>query len=218
MTSTQNKAKIQGNNIILATKNQGKIKEMQQQLQDFGFIIANNEQINLPEVEETGLSFIENAILKARDAALNNPNFITIAEDSGLVVPKLNGEPGLYSARYSSLNSKFSPNPQLSSDKNNRDRLLFEMQHLSGDDRAAFYITTIALLRFTNDPDPIIAQGKCYGKIAFEEQGENGFGYDCIFISDDLGITFGQASDTQKNKISHRSRALNELKTKLDQI
>ncbi|EHK91492.1 XTP/dITP diphosphatase [Aggregatibacter actinomycetemcomitans] len=191
--------------IVLATGNQGKVKEMADVLADFGFDVIAQTDLGIDSPEETGLTFVENAILKARYAA-EKSGLPAIADDSGLVVDALNGAPGLYSARYAG---------EEGNDAKNRAKLLAELAHVPTEQRKAKFVSTIVLLQHPADPSPIIAQGECHGVIAFEEKGENGFGYDALFFSPQQGCTFAELDTVEKKKISHRARALAVLKTKL---
>lgn len=191
--------------IVLATGNQGKVQEMQATLADFGFEVVAQTELNIESPEETGLTFVENALIKARYAAKIS-GLPAIADDSGLVVPALNGEPGLYSARYAGENC---------SDADNRQKLLVEMQQIPAQQRQAKFVSCIVFLQHPNDPSPIIAQGECYGEIALTEKGENGFGYDALFYSPTEKCTFAELTSERKQQISHRAQALLSLKQQL---
>ncbi len=191
--------------IVLATGNLGKVKEMSDVLADLGFEVIAQTELGIESPEETGLTFVENAILKARFAT-EKSGLPAIADDSGLVVESLNGAPGLYSARYAGENA---------TDADNRQKLLTEMADLTEEQRLAKFVSCIVLVRHPTDPSPIIAEGECLGKIAFEEKGDNGFGYDNLFFSFDSQCTFGELEIIEKKKISHRARALAVLKEKL---
>ncbi|MBF0750777.1 MULTISPECIES: XTP/dITP diphosphatase [unclassified Pasteurella] len=191
--------------IVLATGNPGKVKEMADVLATFGFDVIAQTDLSIESPEETGLTFVENALLKARYAA-EKSGLPAIADDSGLVVNALNGAPGLYSARYAG---------EEGDDAKNRQKLLAELAHVPKEKRHAKFVSCIVLLRHPTDPSPIIAEGECHGMIGFEEKGENGFGYDSLFFSPEQGCTFAELETTEKKKISHRARALQELKAKL---
>lgn len=190
--------------IVLATGNQGKVKEMADVLADFGFEVVAQTELGITSPEETGLTFVENALLKARYAAKMS-GLPAIADDSGLVVTALNGEPGLYSARYA----------EEGNDAKNRAKLLDKMKDIPAAARQAKFVSCIVLLQHENDPCPIIAEGECLGEIGISELGENGFGYDSLFYSAQVGCTFAQLSTAEKKKISHRAMALQVLKQKL---
>ncbi|AWX15355.1 non-canonical purine NTP pyrophosphatase, RdgB/HAM1 family [Mergibacter septicus] len=190
--------------IVLATGNQGKVKEMSDVLAEFGFEVIAQTALGIESPEETGLTFVENALLKARYAAKIS-GLPAIADDSGLVVTALNGEPGLYSSRYA----------EEGNDAKNRAKLLEKMQDVPQEKRQAKFVSCIVFLQHATDPSPIIAEGECLGEITFIEQGDNGFGYDSLFYSPQMGATFAQINTSEKKKISHRAMALNILKQKL---
>lgn len=192
--------------IVLATGNQGKVKEMSDVLNDFGFEVIAQTDLNIESPQETGLTFVENAILKARHAAKMS-GLPAIADDSGLVVDALGGAPGLYSARYAGENAD---------DGQNRQKLLNELADIPKEKRQAKFVSCIVLLQHEKDPSPIIAEGECLGEIAFTEKGENGFGYDSLFFSPETSCTFAELETAEKKKISHRARALAALKEKLN--
>ncbi|HHF6301865.1 TPA: RdgB/HAM1 family non-canonical purine NTP pyrophosphatase [Haemophilus influenzae] len=191
--------------IVLATGNKGKVKEMADVLSDFGFEVIAQTDLGIESPEETGLTFVENALLKARYAS-EKSGLPAIADDSGLVVSALNGAPGLYSARYAG---------EEGNDAKNREKLLAELAHVAQDKRQAKFVSCIVFLQHLTDPSPIIAEGECCGVIGFEEKGENGFGYDSLFFSPEQGCTFAELETVEKKKISHRAKALSVLKSKL---
>ncbi|HHV7064831.1 TPA: RdgB/HAM1 family non-canonical purine NTP pyrophosphatase, partial [Haemophilus influenzae] len=184
--------------IVLATGNKGKVKEMADVLSDFGFEVIAQTDLGIESPEETGLTFVENALLKARYAS-EKSGLPAIADDSGLVVSALNGAPGLYSARYAG---------EEGNDAKNREKLLAELAHIAQDQRQAKFVSCIVFLQHPTDPSPIIAEGECCGVIGFEEKGENGFGYDSLFFSPEQGCTFAELETAEKKKISHRAKAL----------
>lgn len=184
--------------IILATGNQGKILEFQSLLKE-KFEFQAQSDFGVIEVEETGLSFIENAILKARNAA-KHTNQWAMADDSGLVVEALNGNPGIYSARYAGENA---------TDEENVDKLLKNLENETN--RNAYFYCAIVLVKHHLDPTPIIALGQWNGKILKQRQGENGFGYDPVFYLPQLQKTSAELSQKEKNKISHRGLAFEQL-------
>lgn len=184
--------------IVLASGNIGKLNEFRAMLKNFE--VLSPKQLNVEfDVDETGETFYENALIKAR-ALYEHCKLPTIADDSGLCVAALNGAPGVYSARYSG-----------GTDKDNNAKLLREL--LGQKDRSAYFESCIV---YFDGEKTIAATGRTYGKIAQAESGAGGFGYDPLFISDDLGKTFGEASEAEKNAVSHRSRALAELVEKLN--
>lgn len=194
--------------IVLATGNQGKVKEMADVLADFGFEVVAQTDLGIDSPEETGLTFVENALLKARYASKIS-GLPAIADDSGLVVNALGGAPGLYSARYAGIDNE-------NADSANRAKLLQELANVAEGNRQAKFVSCIVMLQSEQDPSPIIAEGECLGEIAFAEKGENGFGYDSLFFSPEVNCTFAQLDPIEKKKISHRARALNVLKQKLN--
>lgn len=193
--------------IVLATGNQGKVREMADVLADLGFEVIAQTDLGIESPEETGLTFVENAVLKARHAAKIS-GLPAIADDSGLVVPALNGEPGLYSARYAGVDGE-------EADALNRRKLLQKMADIADGRRQAKFVSYIVLLRHETDPSPVIAEGECSGIIIHAEKGDNGFGYDSLFFSPEKGCTFAELETVEKKKISHRARALAVLKQKL---
>lgn len=192
---------MEQNIIVAATGNEHKLKEMREILQGFT-VISAREAGFFEDVEETGKTFLENAFLKAR-AVVKKTGRAALADDSGLTVDALNGAPGIYSARYSGGGSK-----------ENRKLLLKNMQGKT--DRRASFVCAVALV--FPDGRELSAIGRTYGRILEEERGENGFGYDSLFFSDDLHKTFAEASDEEKNFVSHRGRALTELVNSLKEI
>ena len=180
--------------IVAATGNAHKLKEIREILKDYT-VLSAAEAGFFDEVEETGGSFLENAFLKAR-AVVNKTGKAALADDSGLCVKALGGAPGIYSARYSGGDSK-----------ENRKLLLKNMQGVT--EREACFVCAIALV-FPNGTE-YSAIGKTFGHILDEERGENGFGYDSLFFSDDLKVSFAEASEEEKNSVSHRGRALKGL-------
>lgn len=188
---------------ILASNNSGKLREFAPLFESMGLEVVAQRDFAVPDAEETGLSFIENAILKARHAA-HATGRPAIADDSGLVVPALGGAPGIYSARYSG-----------GGDTDNNAKLLSEMSHLRGEDRAAFYVAVIAVVMSASDPLPIIAEGRWYGNISFELSGTGGFGYDPLFIPESSSCTAAEMSAAEKQTLSHRAKALKALAPKL---
>lgn len=184
--------------VVAATANAHKLKEMREILNRLE-LISEREAGFFEEVEETGATFTENALIKAR-AVCKATGLPALADDSGLCVEALGGAPGVYSARYSGGGSA-----------ENRALLLRNMKNVS--DRRAYFACAVALV--FPDGRELIAEGKSCGKILHEERGECGFGYDPIFLSDDLGISFAEAEEEAKNSISHRGRALRELLKRL---
>jgi XTP/dITP diphosphohydrolase len=186
--------------IILATSNSGKIKELRDLLSPIECIPQSS--LGISDAIEDGLSFIENALIKARHASLQARK-PALADDSGLVVPALNGEPGIYSARYAGNNATDAENIHL---------LLEKMTHVPSPQREAWFYCAIALVHHAKDPMPIIATGRCKGIIHNFPVGEGGFGYDPIFYIPDFQCTVAQLPAKIKNNISHRAQALKQLR------
>ena len=183
--------------IVAATGNAHKLKEIREILSDE--ILSQAEAGFFGEVEETGETFLENALLKAR-AVCKATGLPALADDSGLCVDALDGAPGVYSARYSG-----------GGDRENRALLL---KNLQGETRRAAHFTCAVALVFP-DGRELTAEGKTCGRILFKEEGTGGFGYDSLFFSDDLQMSFARADEEEKNSVSHRGRALAALKEKL---
>ncbi len=185
--------------IVLASGNPGKIREIQAMLKDHP--IVPQSAFNIADVEETGASFVENAILKARHAALHC-QLPAIADDSGLVVDALNGAPGVISARYAGVGA---------SDQDNLNKLLRELEGVPEQRRTARFICVLVFMEHAYDPCPVIAQGIWEGRILDLAVGENGFGYDPVFWVPEQGCASAELSATVKNELSHRGRALRHL-------
>ena len=192
MTSTNNQ-------IVLASGNKGKIKEIQAILTNHHLITQS--QFNITEAEETGSTFIENAIIKARHASAHC-HLPSIADDSGLVVDALNGKPGVISARYAGIKA---------SDQDNLNKLLNDLKSIPEENRTARFVCIIVFMRHANDPLPIISQGIWEGKILTNSIGKNGFGYDPIFWVPTEQKASSELSPALKNKLSHRGQALKRL-------
>lgn len=189
--------------LIVATGNQHKLKEIAQIFTDFE--IVSQKQAGFDgEVDETGETFIENALIKAR-AVTDALGCMALADDSGVCVPSLGGAPGVHSARYAGEHGN---------DKKNRDLLLENLKDKT--DRSAYFACAVALT-FPGGGQ-LTAEGKTHGRILTEERGEGGFGYDCIFYSEDLKKSFGEASAEEKNTVSHRYRALQALLEKWNTV
>ncbi len=190
--------------LVLCTTNQGKLRDFRLLFEGSGVRIElpSDHGVAL-DVEETGETFTDNALLKARAYAAALPGKAVLADDSGLVVEALAGEPGVRSARYAG---------EPCDDRANNRLVLRRMEGV-GDRRAAF-VVVLALVR--PDGGETVVEGRCEGTVAFEERGANGFGYDAIFWRDDLGATFGEASPAEKNARSHRAAAVRALLARLD--
>ena len=184
--------------LVIASHNPGKIKEFHEVLGD-RWQITPQANLGVSEVAETGQTFVENALIKARHACIVT-GCASLADDSGLVVPALGGEPGLRSARYSG-----------EGDEGNNALLLSNMAALTGHHRAAFYVAVVVLLQHAEDPTPLIAEGRWFGKIAEAPRGEGGFGYDPLFIPEGSEIHAAELSSQEKNAVSHRAQAVSNL-------
>ncbi|MFP4168194.1 MAG: RdgB/HAM1 family non-canonical purine NTP pyrophosphatase [Desulfonatronovibrionaceae bacterium] len=188
--------------IVLATRNKGKIKELKSALIALHPDISVLGLDSFPElgvIPETGSSFAENALQKARIVCAHT-NRVSLADDSGLVVPALNGDPGIFSARYSGKNA---------TDRDNNRKLLKEMQLLEGKKRQASFVCVLAVC--APNGESVLAEGRWEGKIARSPSGENGFGYDPVFEDPEQGCTAAELPAGEKMKKSHRARALNRL-------
>jgi len=190
---------------VLASNNAGKLSEFSELFDNMGLTVVPQRDYDVTDADETGLSFIENALIKARHAS-DSTGLPAIADDSGLVVPALGGAPGIYSARYSG-----------SGDTANNTKLLDEMKRFEGDDRRAFYVAVIAVVKSASDPMPTIAEGRWHGSIGLLPKGEGGFGYDPLFIPDGASITAAEMAREDKQRVSHRAKALKALEPLLKQ-
>ena len=185
--------------IVLASSNPGKIKEIQAMLAKQ--VIVPQSAFNVTDADETGSTFVENAIIKARNAALHC-NLSSIADDSGLVVDALNGAPGVISARYAGVGA---------SDQDNVLKLLHELKGVPDEQRSARFICVMVFMEHANDPFPIIAQGVWEGRILHRPVGANGFGYDPVFWVPEHNCASAVLSADVKNSLSHRGQALRSL-------
>lgn len=196
--------------IVLASNNQGKLSEFQTLFTPLNFTVVPQSVFDIQDADETGLSFIENAIIKARHASFHS-KLPAIADDSGLCVPVLDNKPGIYSARFAGTHGD---------DKANIDKLLETLQPFfdKGEIICAKFVCVLAFVRFFDDPLPIIAQGEWIGEICQTPQGDNGFGYDPVFWLADLQKTSAQLDKATKNQLSHRAKALQMLSQHLTKI
>ena len=198
MSSSLNGISTDLTRVVIATGNPHKFRELEQLL-DGVFQLISSSDYGIPSPNEDGLTFVENALIKARHTA-EATGLPTLADDSGIVVPALGGEPGIYSARYAGSDA---------SDADNRKKLLATMNEL--ENRAAYFHATVVFVRSANDPDPLIGQGRWQGSIADAAKGEQGFGYDPIFIDEHSGLHAAELSDVKKNQRSHRALAIASL-------
>jgi XTP/dITP diphosphohydrolase len=198
---------------VLASGNQGKLREITGMLGPLGIGIRPQSDWQVPEAEETASTFIENSLIKARQA-VRHTGLPCIADDSGLVVPALNGEPGIYSSRYAG---------DKADDQANMRKLLAELKGKSGDDRRAYFYCAMVLVSSADDPAPLIATGVWHGYILDLPQGDGGFGYDPlfgIFVSSDSNrqISAAEMTAADKSRVSHRGQALKELVRQLREL
>lgn len=191
---------LEGQRLVLASGNAGKLRELRELLDPVGVEVLAQSDWETPEAEETGQTFLENALLKARNAAAHT-GLPAVADDSGLVVPALGGDPGIHSARYS----------RAGTDEANRVRLLEAMSDLAGDERNAHYYCAVVLLNAPGDPAPLVATAAWHGRILAEPRGSGGFGYDPLFLVPDAGLTAAELAPEEKNRRSHRGRAVAAL-------
>jgi XTP/dITP diphosphohydrolase len=195
--------------IVLATGNQGKVKELAYLLAKQNIEIVPQSEFNVPEVAETGTTFVENAIIKARHAA-KITGLPAIADDSGLEVDALNGAPGVYSARYAADITQGTI-----TDNDNTNKLLAALINTPDKLRSARYHCVLVYMKHENDPTPLICHGVWQGSISREKQGDQGFGYDPVFWQADLNMSSAQLPRDLKNTLSHRGKALTKLVEKL---
>ncbi len=184
--------------VVLATGNPGKVRELADLLADFGLNVVAQTELGVESAEETGLTFIENAILKARHAA-QITGLPAVADDSGLAVDALGGAPGIYSARYAGVDA---------SDQQNLDKLLVALKDVPQGSRGAQFHCVLVYMRHAEDPTPLVFHGSWAGEITHAAAGEGGFGYDPIFYIPELGRTAAELSRDEKRVVSHRGKAL----------
>lgn len=191
--------------IVVATKNRGKLKEIEKILKDDRFQICSQDDVGIyADVNETGTTFEENALIKACEIGKLSGE-ITIADDSGLVVDALDGLPGIFSARYAAEDHR----EEFKDDEKNIDKLLLDMEGIKEGERTARFVSAIAC--YFPSGESFVVRGECEGSITRERRGQGGFGYDPIFLYDRLSVTFGEMSDEIKNEISHRKVALKKF-------
>lgn len=191
--------------IVLASGNPGKLAEIGEILADLGMDVVAQSEFGIGDVDETGSTFVENALLKARHAARIS-GLPALADDSGLCVDALGGAPGLYSARYAGVHGDAAANIA---------KLLDALRDCTDTARAAHFHCTIALLRSADDPAPLIAEGRWRGEILTLPRGANGFGYDPVFLDPTLSLSAAELDAQSKNRISHRGQALARLRSLL---
>jgi len=189
--------------LVLASNNPGKLREFQFLLQPLGIEVLTQAQLGISEAEEPHVTFVENALAKARHVSRES-GLPALADDSGICVTALGGAPGVLSARYAG---------EPKSDQRNNEKLLQDMQGVA--DRRAHYYCVLVLVRHADDPQPLIAEGEWHGEIALDERGDGGFGYDPLFWLPELGKMSAELEREQKHAISHRGKALKVLLEKL---
>ena len=185
--------------ILIATSNKGKVNEFVNLFEDYD--VFNLTDLGLGDAVEDGTSFLENALIKAKHGSLHSGKY-TIADDSGLVIPKLDYEPGIFSARYAGSDA---------SDKDNRNKVIQELNNLSLENLDAYYVCCLVGIRNHDDPMPIISYGKINGKVSVHSSGEGGFGYDKIFYPSDFDCSMASIDIKVKNTISHRAIAVKDF-------
>ena len=191
--------------VVLASGNRGKLIELQQALKDTHFTLVPQGEVGVTDAIEDGITFLENALIKARHAArlTGKP---ALADDSGLVVPALGGAPGIYSSRYSG-----------NGDKGNNDKLLAAMAGYQGEQRRAWFICVLVCLISADDPAPIVAEGRWHGFIAEGARGQGGFGYDPVFVPEGFSQTAAELDPEVKNSMSHRFLAMQQMASYLEE-
>ena len=185
--------------LVLASNNAGKVREFQELLAPFHFQVIPQGELGIPSAEEPHHTFVENALAKARHASVAS-GLPALADDSGICAHALNGEPGVYSARYAGVDGDNAANNQ---------KLITGLQGKV--DRGAHYVCALVMVNSANDPEPLIVQTRWYGQIVDEAKGSHGFGYDPHFFLPELDNTAAELEPTEKNLISHRGQALREL-------
>jgi len=193
--------------LVLASSNRGKLDELRELLAPSGFELVAQSDLGVDDVEETGSTFVEHALLKARHAA-RIAGLPALADDSGLLVDALDGAPGLRSARYAGEHGNNAAN---------NDLLLERMRDIAGNARGAHFYCVLVMLRSGDDPQPLIAEGVWRGRILDAPRGAHGFGYDPLFLPNGYAISSAELDPATKNRISHRGQALTALRAKLAQ-
>ena len=191
--------------LVLASGNHGKLAEFEHLLAGSGFEVVTQGSLGVLDIEETGTTFVENALLKARHAA-RITRLPALADDSGLCVEQLDGAPGLYSARYAGSHGDAAAN---------RAKLLHALEGVPAERRGAFFICVLVLLRHADDPAPLIAEGRWHGRVLEAERGDLGFGYDPLFLPDGQTLSAAELEPALKNRLSHRGQALAKLHARL---
>jgi non-canonical purine NTP pyrophosphatase, rdgB/HAM1 family len=194
--------------IVLASGNAGKVVELEQLLAGSGVELVPQTALGVSDADETGLTFVENALIKARHAA-RATGLPALADDSGICVDALDGAPGLYAARYSGVHGDSAANNA---------KLLRELTGVPAAKRGAYFIAVLVLLRHADDPAPLIAEGRWHGRILEAPRGEGGFGYDPLFLPDGSELGAAEIEPALKNRLSHRGQALDVLKARFAEL
>jgi XTP/dITP diphosphohydrolase len=194
--------------IVLASSNPGKLREFNALFADSGCEVVTQASLGIDDVEETGLTFVENALLKARHAARVS-GLPALADDSGLCVEALNGAPGLYSARYAGGHGDSAANNA---------KLLQTLDGMPPDQRRAFFMCALVLLRHATDPTPLIVEGRWHGRVLEAPRGPGGFGYDPLFLPDGQTQSAAELDPALKNRLSHRVQAMAKLQARLTEL
>lgn len=194
--------------IVLATNNLNKVREINELFQESIYKIIPQSEFKVTEVEETGKTFTENALIKARNAA-KYTDLPVIADDSGIEVDALDGRPGIFSARYSGIGA---------TDKDNLTKLIKDIKHIDRKNCQAKFICAMVYIAYENDPNPIIVEGIWKGYVITKPRGVNGFGYDPIFYVPEYECTSAELDKKKKNQLSHRGQAIRKLTKKLNEI
>lgn len=194
--------------IVLASGNAGKVLELEQLLAGSGVQLVPQTSLGVSDADETGLTFIENALIKARHAA-RATGLPALADDSGICVDALDGAPGLYAARYAGTHGDSAANNA---------KLLRELDGVPMEKRTAYFIAVLVLLRHADDPAPLIAEGRWHGRILQAPRGEGGFGYDPLFLPDGSDLGAAEIEPALKNRLSHRGQALDVLKARFAEL
>lgn len=194
--------------LVIASGNRGKLAEFHQMLDARGFEVRPQSDYDVETPPETGMTFVENALIKAR-AACEASGEAALADDSGLVVRALDGRPGIRSARYAGEQADRAANIE---------KLLDELKGLPQVRRSAYFYCCLVLLRHVDDPAPLIATGRWHGYILDAPRGDGGFGYDPLFLESRMGVTAAELPASEKNRISHRGQALDSLMNMLDEL
>lgn len=191
--------------LVLASGNAGKLAELRELLADTRIELLSSRELGIDDPAETGLTFVENALIKARNACART-GLPALADDSGLCIDALQGAPGLISAHYAGEHGNHAANIE---------RVLAGMQNIEEGARSAYFISVLVLLRHADDPAPLIAEGRWHGHILRVPRGAGGFGYDPIFCDPQSGLSAAELPASEKNRCSHRARALRVLRAQL---